>query len=360
MDNGDGGNTIVPVALPLDRLDNLGILPFHQNVLLHAVSLQLYAFSGGVLTHKGLMQPLWLSLMLEGNGLRRMTPETAHHATRLLNLLDLGSASVLCAHFVLDPWKAYRLGIFPQVQKLLDRSMAGNRTEELRLRVRLATASSSDETSLEMNRFSEGLPRVSLLSSVIAYAAKQGRLPSAQMVGELEDWLKRTKTVEVESDMAALCAQVINALNLVHLGQGQLDRVADQMTYLLERVTPNIECKRRRAHIEGNAYFQHSILARKRGDRDAELQALLRAMELDQNFGTLYYRTAQILHDQNDERAAGFYEMAMALSPFDLATANDYGCWLMDSGNQEKFESWSSLCKILYPEQFESDQGAST
>jgi hypothetical protein len=66
---------------------------------------------------------------------------------------------------------------------------------------------------------------------------------------------------------------------------------------------------------------------------------------------------AQRFHDQGDSRAEPFYEMALALSPIDLPSANDYGCLLMDLGRSEKFASWKALCKILFPKEFEGAQG---
>ena len=78
-------------------------------------------------------------------------------------------------------------------------------------------------------------------------------------------------------------------------------------------------------------------------------------MKLDRHFATLYFRMAQVLHDRGDARAEPFYEMALALSPFDFPTANDYGCWLLDSDQKEKFASWATLCGVIYPDKQEGE-----
>src|SRR4051812_23284306 len=74
VNNRGDGSAAAPVVPSSDQLGRLGILPIHQSLALHAASLQLNAFSGGELTHPDLQRPLWLGLMLEGKGLRRMTP----------------------------------------------------------------------------------------------------------------------------------------------------------------------------------------------------------------------------------------------------------------------------------------------
>ena len=126
---------------------------------------------------------------------------------------------------------------------------------------------------------------------------------------------------------APLYAQVINAINLIHLIQGNAEAIARNMDDLLTEIVPQIGDSERRAHIEGNAYYQRSILARKRGDHDAEINFLVIAMGLDQHFGLPYYRMAQHFHDRGDSQRGIFYEMALALSPIDLANANDL--WLL-------------------------------
>ena len=171
------------------------------------------------------------------------------------------------------------------------------------------------------------------------------------ILSELEDWATMIRP-EVTLRDAPLYAQVINAINLIHLIPGNSKAIAGNMDDLLTAITPQIGDPERRAHIEGNAHYQRSILARKRGDRDEEISSLVTAMGLDKHFGALYYRMAQHFHDQGDTHAGLFYEMALALSPMDLATANDYGCFLADAGQTHKFDSWSAFCRTLFPEQF--------
>ena len=101
------------------------------------MSLQIYAFSGG--THNeseaDLYYPLWLSLMLEGRGLRRMTLDTSRHAEKLLGTLGVPAPDQIGRLFVGDPRRAYRLGLF---QLALDLKPADENPEELSLRIDLA------------------------------------------------------------------------------------------------------------------------------------------------------------------------------------------------------------------------------
>ncbi len=349
----DGGSVAVP-TVSLDSFDRMGIIPLHRGLALHALSVQLYAFSGGMLSHEALIKPLWLSLMLEGNGLRRMTADTAHFAEKLLALTGSISPETLGHLYISNPWMAYRLGLFSLVPNCLKDQSPAN-SDELSLRVRLAASSFSGDSIDEINQIAPlgTLLRTSLLSSAVAYAAKQNKdIPSAA-VDELTEWMSARMQSDVTAIDAPLIAQVINAINLILLRESKIDSIEANMNTLMSSVTPRIESIGRRAHIEGNAYYQQSILAKVRNDRAQELALLLKAMNFDCHFSTLYYRAAQILHDQGDTRSDSFYELALALSPLDFPIANDYGVWLVDSNQSEKFESWSTLCQALYPEQFE-------
>ena len=359
FNNRGDGIAAAPVVPSLEPLRKLDLLPIHESLALHAISLQLEAFSGGALTHETSLRPLWLSLVLDGKGLRRMTPDTFEYASRLVGLVGIEGLEPISRRYVTDPWQAYRLGHFSLALERLDLNPAHE--GELRLRISLATGAFDGNGLAEAQVFARGNSRLraSLLSSAVAYTAKQGKAAPIELVAELEAWISTARERGVSSDDTFLFAQVMNAINLVYLTQGKVGPISEQMTYLLERVTPQIADPSRRAHVEGNAHFQRSILARKRGDRSAEVDALLTAMDLDRGFATLYYRMAQIFHDQCDARAEPFYEMALALSPFDLPTANDYGCFLADSGSPEKFESWATLCRVLYPEQFAAEGGSS-
>jgi hypothetical protein len=187
----------------------------------------------------------------------------------------------------------------------------------------------------------------------VGHISKQKKEIPQPMIVELESWIAEQRGGHIDSAEFRLVARAINAVNLVYLIQGELDVIDSNMADLLETIMPNAAPSVCRSHIEGNAYFQRSILARRRSDREGEVHFLLRAMNLDCHFATGYYKLAQVLHDKGDSQAALFYEMALVLSPFDQPAANDYGCFLLDSNQQEKFESWSTVCRALYPQCFQ-------
>jgi len=363
--SGLGAASVVPTP---DRISTLGVLPLHENLALQSAHIQLGAFSGGALiadgdgdTDAGPL-PLWLALMLDGKGLRRMDSDTFDYASRATRLVGIESLENVSGCFISDPWKAYRLGLFPLALELAPREVDPARAAELRLRVKLATHAFEASFLDEIFSLANSNPRlrISLLSSAMAYASKQGKAAQVGLVTELETWLTDARASGGDAEDAHLIAQVLNAVNLVYLKQGKMEPISAQMGYLLEKVTPQIVDPSRRAHVEGNAHYQRSILARMRGDRAAELDSLLTALDLDRGFATLYYRMAQCFHDQGDARAEPFYEMALALSPLDHSTANDYGCYLSDSGKTEKLESWTTLCRALYPEKFAAAAGDAT
>jgi hypothetical protein len=348
----DRGGAIAAPIVSLGIFDQISVSDLHKGLFLHALIGQLYAFSGGKIAHHGALTPLWLDLMLAGSGLRRMTTETALYAERIMRAVDGPTPQTLGRRFVSDPWKAYRLGLFSLVETLLSGDQTKN--DELRLRVRLAATQLDSAAIEEIDRIApvDSKIRASLISSAVAYAIKQKQEVPATLLAELDTWVDDAKGQIPLTENAPLIAQVFNANNLYLLSAGRVEEVEANMRFLLSSVTPLIANQERRAHIEGNAHFQSSVLARRRNDRVGEMNALINAMNLDRHFATLYYRMAQIFHDQGDTRAGEFYELALALSPFDFPTANDYGCFLSESGQNEKFNSWVALCQILYPEHF--------
>jgi hypothetical protein len=199
------------------RLDQQAIMPRHQTLLLHAACLQVYAFSGGTFGKPQGFCPLWLTLAIEGRGLRRMSPDTSQHANRLLTFLRILGPEPLGRIFFSNPRLAYRLGLFELARQL--RPVDEN-PEELTLRLDLALKP-FDETVL--TRISDvagsniGL-RINLLSSASAYAAKKGKDVSAEILSELEQWVASTRS-KIAPAHVLLFAQVINAINLIHLGQ---------------------------------------------------------------------------------------------------------------------------------------------
>ena len=141
----ESGAPGVPSAATIKKnLVARGILPFHQSLIFHATSLQLYAFSGGSIDddESNLYCPLWLSLMLEGRGLRRMTLDTSRHAGKLLGALGIPCPDAIGRFFVGDPRRAYRLGLF---QLALDLKPADENPEELSLRIDLALKPFNDD-----------------------------------------------------------------------------------------------------------------------------------------------------------------------------------------------------------------------
>jgi hypothetical protein len=100
----------------------------------------------------------------------------------------------------------------------------------------------------------------------VAYSLRKTKTLAESWVNELSAWTQSEKERGVQADRAVLFAQVMNSLNLVHLQSSNLAELNANMTYLMEEVVPKISNEDQRAHIEGNAYYQKSILARKAGN----------------------------------------------------------------------------------------------
>ena len=225
------GQTRLSSVISLDAIRSLHILPLHRELLYSALSIQLHAFSGGALPYRGAIFPLWISLMLSGNGLRRMASDTSEYAARILRLLGPVDPTNLAQEWVTDPWKAYRLGMFDLATLLTE----GNpRASDLGIRIQLAT-NGFEGLGVDQLGSSE---KIGVLSSAIAYAVKLRKPIPETAMAEVEAWIEQRTLVT--SDLAPLVAQAMNAVNLVLLSRGDIDRIDANMRRLLSDVTPGI------------------------------------------------------------------------------------------------------------------------
>jgi tetratricopeptide (TPR) repeat protein len=327
--------------------------PFHLAALLRAATLQLAAFSGGEL-RADIRLPLWLELLHRGVGLRALTPDLVRQADHLLAALGLPSTDALAERHLRHPGLAYRLAKFEHATRLLERASDLPATErnELAVRILARGGSGPGDVARALAQVGSAETRLRILAALAAQAAKQGDLAASALAAELSEWLSSVKAspAALEAHDPLMAAQVINSLNLVLLKERKWDEVAANLALVGERVIPRIARPDTRDHVEGNYLFQLAIMRRIAGDTDGELDLLQRALAQDHGFATAHYRIAQLLHDRSDARAEASYLRALSLSPFDFPCANDYGCFLSDTGQEAKLADWGRICEAIFPE----------
>ncbi len=336
------------VSVDLPKFLGPEVSTLHRSMIGHATALQVFSFSRDERVRPTLV-PLWIECLHASEGLRRMTPDYLAQADHLLTSLGTESGSQLMERAIQDPLLAIRLGNYPRAQALLE----------------------EHSPSLELNRYVSGL--LSLVSSSepnILEDTLTMPLRSSLVAKRLTESLKKTGSFETK-DLETLSSfiqdlrdahgtesfdpekfiEIVNSINLVLLRQGRRTEVLANLSEIERMALPLIHAQSSRDHIEGNLLFHYAILARQNGETNAEMDFLFQAMKKDRFFTTLYYRVAQILHDSHDRNAAIFYELALALSPLDFPTANDYGVFLEEMGEEAKFSSWKSACEKIFSDE---------
>jgi tetratricopeptide (TPR) repeat protein len=327
--------------------------PRHQTIVLQALALHVFCFSGNSTYVR--QPPLWLKLLHENRGLRGLSPDYVAQADHLLTTFQLPPSSVLAKGALKSAPVAFRLCQWDLAESLAKATPGSDSTAVLARIHSMKTGMTDLESAQAIASKQEPELRLSILASLLTQTLKKNQSVTDDLVRPLQTWIEEQKGGTAAQARPTFAAHLVNSLNLFYLQNLKIHKVHENLSFLEASVFPRLSNSDEREHIEGNYRYQQSILARIAGDVDKETEFLIQAIRMDRGFATPYYRLAQTLHDRADPDAITFYEKALALSPIDLATANDYGCCLSDLGREDLLESWSQLCMLQFPEQFTSE-----
>lgn len=318
--------------------------PLLASIVLHSAKIHFDLFH--TQNQKSALYPLWFHLCSHDKGLRASTPEYNFDIDRLFKALGLPTTSQLAKSTVTDPSTAFRMGQFELSDKL-------NPHIGLELKTKIAIARGIDDSeAIRLIRpFLDSPNQLATLSAAqLAANLRNNKSTDESLIKTVESWciaVEHRRTVLSQAELTRVI-HAFNALNLLEMKKSNFEGVVENIIFLEKGVFPNILDAETRNHVVGNCFLHRAMIARHKPDLDSEIDYLLLAAERDYYFTTIYYRLAQILHDHKDKRASTFYHMALATSPLDYATANDFGCYLAESDQALLLSNWTTICGAIF------------